>query len=167
MREEWDVYTVHGEKTGRTAFRGDNLEKGEYHLVVSALIKNSRGQYLISRRSVQKSSGSILETVGGSAVKGDDSLSAILREVNEELGLKVDPHEMKFLKRLAIETQCSVLFDLWTLNKDVDLNALRLQSEEVSEVMWMAGEEVKSMIINKTFFNHHVYQGVLELGIFD
>lgn len=165
MREEWDVYTIDGEKTGRIAFRGDNLEKGDYHLVVSALIKNNRGQYLISRRSEIKSSGSILETVGGSAVKGDDSLSAIIREIKEELGLTVAPQEMKFLKRLSFETQCSVLFDIWKLDMEIDLDSLILQAEEVAEVFWLDGEVVKDIILKGEFFNHHIYRELIELGL--
>lgn len=165
MREAWDVYTLSGKKTGRTAYRGDDLEKGEYHLVVSALIKNSHGDYLISRRSKNKSSGNILETVGGSAIKGDDSLSAVIREIKEELGLIVESHELKFLKRLAFETTCSVLFDIWSLDKEVSLESLSLQEEEVEAVFWMKGEEVKDMILSQAFFNHHVFTQLIELGL--
>jgi len=165
MREEWDIYTVNGDKTGRTAYRGDDLEIGEYHLVVTALIKNSSGAYLISRRSEQKKSGSILEMVGGSAVKGDDSLTAIVREIKEELGLTVAPQDLKFVKRLPFETQCSVLFDIWTLDMEVDLDSLTLQEEEVAEVFWLDGQVVKDIILKGEFFNHHIYRELIELGL--
>lgn len=55
MKEKWDIYNQEGNKLNKKACRSDTLEPGEYHLVVSAFIKNSKDDYLISRRSQKRS----------------------------------------------------------------------------------------------------------------
>ncbi len=51
MTELWDLYTEDREKSGETLVRGQEIPEGRYHLVADAWIVNSKGEYLISRRS--------------------------------------------------------------------------------------------------------------------
>ena len=69
-------------KTGRTAERGVyEFKDGEYHLVVQAIILNTKNEILISKRAPFKKFGGMWECNGGSALKGETSLEGILREV--------------------------------------------------------------------------------------
>ena len=47
--ELWDIYDINKKKTGRVIDRCSNekLRKGEYHLVVEAIIINSKGEILV------------------------------------------------------------------------------------------------------------------------
>ncbi len=92
--ELWDIYNKDGLKTGETSVRGNNLSEGQYHLVVQLCIRNKNGDYLISRRSKYKEKAGQLETIGGSAIKGEDSIDAIIRETKEELGTQPPPTEV-------------------------------------------------------------------------
>jgi isopentenyldiphosphate isomerase len=165
MMEKWDLYDQDGNKIDKKAHRGDVLEPGEYHLVVSAFIKNSKGDYLISRRSKKKNGGGRLETVGGAALEGEDSQAAILREIHEEIGLDVSAAEMTFLKRLKFNSKASYFFDIWMVEKEAELEKLSLQVEEVEEVMWVDRESVEKMINDALFFNYKIYKEILDLGV--
>ena len=85
--EIWDVYDAQRQKTGKRHRRGEQLGEGEFHLVMHCWMRNSRGEYLLTRRCPEKSYGGRWESTGGSALAGEDSLTAVLREVKEETGL--------------------------------------------------------------------------------
>jgi isopentenyldiphosphate isomerase len=53
MTELWDLYNEERKKTG-TILRGTPIPKGQYHLVISAWIVNSKGEYLLSQRHPNK-----------------------------------------------------------------------------------------------------------------
>ncbi len=67
--------------------RGEEVPHGYYHLVVHIWIRNSKGEYLISQRSADRPTCPLMwECVGGSVIKGEDSLTGALRETREEVG---------------------------------------------------------------------------------
>jgi|GEM_PF-1808599 len=85
--ELWDLYDRGRKKTGLSQIRGEPIPKGHYHLVVHVWIRNGSGEYLISQRSPDREKDPLKwECVGGSALMGEDSLSAASREVQEERG---------------------------------------------------------------------------------
>ena len=67
--EVWDLYNLNGEIIGEH-IRGTELPEDGFHLVVHVWIKNSDGKYLMTQRSVNKSSFPLKwECVGGSVLK--------------------------------------------------------------------------------------------------
>ena len=97
MAELWDIYDKNRIKTGRTIERGQPMTENEYHIVVQVWIRNSNGQWLISRRSPGKSMPLKWEPTGGSVLAGEDSLTGALREVREELGVVLKPDTGRLL----------------------------------------------------------------------
>ena len=86
--EIWDLYNENRKLLGKDHIRGEQLPIDGYHLVVHVWIRNSKGQYLISQRSANKPTYSLMwECVGGSVVKGEDSLQGAIREAKEEVGV--------------------------------------------------------------------------------
>ena len=150
--ELWDVLDEDGNLTGRTIERGQPLKDGEYHLVVNIWIKNSKGEYLIQKRSekVERWSG-IWAATGGSAIKGENSLNAALREVKEELGISLKPD---MLKRVIGVKRKNALSDLWLACHDVDLKDIRVQKEEVSEVKYASMSEILIMTSSNEFLDY-------------
>lgn len=148
--ELWDVYDFHREKTGKLHPRGKKLGDGEYHLTVHACIFNAEGKMLIQKRQPFKKGWSGLWdiTVGGSATVGEDSQSAIMRELYEELGLSID--------LAGVRPHLSVQFDqgfddMYLIQKEVDISTLTLEYEEVERVMWASLDEILSMMEQGTF----------------
>lgn len=96
--ETWDLYNENRELLGIDHIRGKELPEGCYHLVVHAWIRNSKGEYLISQRSADRPTFPLMwECVGGSVLKGEDSLSGAIREVQEEVGLILSPDTGKLI----------------------------------------------------------------------
>ena len=97
--ELWDLYNENRELLGRDHIRGEEIPEGCYHLVVHVWIRNSKGEYLISRRSANRPSFPLLwECVGGSVLKGESSLQGALRETQEEVGLQLSPADGKLVR---------------------------------------------------------------------
>ncbi len=92
-------------------------------------------------------------TVGGSAVSGDTSLSAAIRETSEEIGIKLVPDELRRI--LTIETTTGVFDDIYIVQKDLDETALTLQYEEVEQVKWADIDEIKSLVKDGGFIPYH------------
>ncbi|MBN2853606.1 MAG: NUDIX domain-containing protein [Clostridia bacterium] len=153
-REVWELYDRNRMKTGETAFRGDRIKQGRYHLVVHVWIRNEKNQYLISKRTPNKSYPNLWETVGGSALVGDDSLMAALREVKEEIGISLDCEKGKVIHSIKRDDDyCSHILDVWLFSDDSDICDVVYQKEEVCDAKWAYKEEIYDMIEKKTFVN--------------
>lgn len=156
--EIWDILDSEGNLTGRTIERGKTLAKGDYHLVVFAWLKNDKGEFLISKRNPNKSSGGQWETVGGSAISGETSMKAAMREVKEELGILLDSEKGTFITR---ECELPCYKDIWMFHVDIDLDELVLQDEEVADAKWATRAEVVELINNNHFFNGTMHYDLL------
>jgi len=152
--EYWDIITADGVPTGkrikRCAF--NHLLQGEYHLVVHIWIKNSKGEYLIQRRSVDREpmSGEWAAT-GGSVLSGERSEQAAIRELREELGITVKENELKYVERIVRKNS---IVDIWRVGVDVALDCLELQEEEVMDAKWVTEDEFRNMISKGEFHNY-------------
>lgn len=152
--EYWDIYDIERVKTGRTMVRGSEFEDDAYHLVVHVCIFNDKNEMLIQQRQPFKEGWPDMWdiTVGGSAVTGDTSQKAAEREVLEEIGLKLD------LK--GIRPHLTVNFDrgfddIYLIEKNVDINELTLQPEEVQAVKWAGRDEILAMIEKGDFIPYY------------
>ncbi|MEW8967900.1 NUDIX hydrolase [Exiguobacterium alkaliphilum] len=123
--ELWDVYTVNREKTGRTWERGTRLPQDDYHLVIHVCIFNKDGQMLIQQRQPFKDGWSNMWdiTVGGSATVGDTSQQAAMRELEEEIGLKLDLSNTR--PHLTVNFD-EGFDDIYLVEADIDLDELTL-----------------------------------------
>lgn len=146
--ELWDILDKSGTKTGKLIKRGDPIEKGEYHLIVNVWIKNSNGDFLISKRSPYKTLlPNMWETTCGAVVINENSLSAALREVKEELGIDLSPANAEYLFRTRRDhIKFPDFTDVWLFTEDVNINDVILQQNEVSSVKWSSPDEIYDMI---------------------
>ena len=91
--EYWDLYDKERNKLNKIVKRGDKLQDDEYHIVINAWIRNSKNEFLITQRAANKKYAFMWECTGGSALKGETSLDAAVREVKEEFGIDVKVKE--------------------------------------------------------------------------
>lgn|GEM_PF-282198 len=146
--ELWDVYDENRKLTGRTHRRADPMPEGDYHLVVHVWILNSKGEFLITKRAPNKGYPNMWETTGGSAVTGDTSLTAAVREVKEETGLDVLPENGKVV--LTIQRD-DCFCDIWLFKQDFDIKFVVLQDGETIDAKWAAKDEIRQIVINGDF----------------
>ena len=150
MKELIDLYDVNREHTGRTAVRGEKLPEDTYRMVVHVCIFNSKGEMLIQKRAddIVRWPSYWDVSVGGGASAGDTSRQAAERETAEELGLQIDFSD----RRPVITVNFSDGFDdFYTVEADISLEGLHLQTEEVADTRWASREEIVAMIDNGSF----------------
>ncbi|HEY5560674.1 MAG TPA: NUDIX domain-containing protein [Clostridiaceae bacterium] len=148
-----------GKKTGKTVERGKPMRQDEYHLVVHVWIENESGGFLISKRTPNKVTlPNIWETTVGSAIVGEDSLKATLREVKEEIGIDLSATNGKYLFRLKRQHNNFPDFvDVWLFKKEVDISEVIYQPEEVCGAMWATPKHIQSMIKSGEFADTFTY----------
>lgn len=150
MGELWDIYDKDKKLTGRKAERGvDILKEGEYHIVVTGVIINSKNEILISKRAAHKEFGLMWECNGGSILAGETSLQGIVRELKEELGLNFKEEEAIFLQELRRDRVPPNFKDIWLFKKDIDLKDITFPDGEAIEVRWVTIDEFMKMYNNK------------------
>lgn len=152
MTEFWDILDRNGQHTGRTMKRGDDIASDDYHLVVHIWIMNNSGDLLIQKRSATVAwMPSTWATTGGSALSGENSLTAAIREVEEELGIRIPAENFKKIGR---QIRPSSLTDIWLASSEVRESDTRLLPEEVAEVKWVTPKKLASMIGDKSFYDY-------------
>ena len=147
--ELWDLYDENRTLLGRTHIRGEVIPEGCYHLVVHVWIRNSKGEYLISQRSASRPAFPLMwETVGGSVLAGEDSLTAALRETKEEVGLDLHPQSghLLFTKMRSIINgkQYNDIADIWLFHYD-ESTASPVATEEVAQSKWITRAEIEAL----------------------
>ena len=140
--EPWDVYDADRRLTGRIMRRGEPIAPGDYHLVVYIWTRNAAGQYLLTRRDLRKGYGGLWESTGGSAVAGEDSLTAAVREVREETGLALDPAVGELIYAYRRE---DAFCDVWLFRQEFDLSAVTLQEGETTAARAASKDEVLAL----------------------
>lgn len=140
MAELWDVYDIHRNKTGKLHERGKPLGDGEYHLVIHVWVRNLNGDFLITKRAADKIPfPGLWECTGGSALAGEDSLTAALRETLEETGID---HRDSEKKCVLSYTRGDWHGDVWLFTCDLSPSDVHLQSGETTDVCMASKEAV-------------------------
>ena len=140
--ELWDLYDKCRNKLGRTHVRGEKLPEGGYHLCVHVWLRNSEGLYLMSRRSPDRYSYPLKwECPGGSVTAGEDSLEGAMREVYEEVGVRLDPEKGRVLFS-KVRPDFNDLMDVWIFEYEGDAHLDRATTKEVCETAWMTREQI-------------------------
>lgn len=141
--ELWDIYDEEGQPTGRTHSRMEPLQPGDYHLVVTVVLVNSRREVLCTHRSPEKLyCPDMWESPGGGVLAGEDSLSAAVREIKEEIGLSLEPEQLAWLYR---DKRQDFFMDVFSGRMDVPVEALRFQPGETDGAMWLPLDKWEQM----------------------
>ncbi len=148
MQELWDIYNEQQEITGLKLERGKAIPQGFYHLVVSAWIVNSQGQYLLSQRHPNKSYPGYWECTGGSVLSGESSLLGAVREVEEELGIDLDANSGRLICRAKRDKEQD-FYEVWLFHADIAIEELKLQKTEVVNAQWVDMETLREMFATK------------------
>ena len=151
-----DVYDDLGNVTGRTVVRGDKsvkLNEHEHIAVAIIFIENDKGEFLIQKTSKEK--GGHYSTTGGHINHGEDAFSTIVREVKEELGVDISNDNIISLGHICVDFPVRFMF---YLKKNINLNDITLQKDEVESVSYMSVDKIKN-ILDKGLMHKGHYKG--------
>lgn len=161
--EKRDLYDINKSLTGETIYKGDPIPENRYIIVVLAFIQNSKGKFLIQKRSTEKDGQ--YGATGGHPKSGETSIQGMMTEIQEEIGLEVKEEEIELIYA-GREDNEKVFFDIYYLKKDFDINTLTLQKEEVEFVEWLSISEIKKLIEDGMFKENHAEEVYRLIDIF-
>ncbi len=142
--ELWDLLDAGRNPLARTHQRGTPNTPGEYHVVVSIWTVDSSGNFLLTLRDpVKESYPNHWENTGGSALAGETSRAAAVRELAEETGIITSENELSFI---ATETTRDSFVDHYLLRRDIPLGDIRLQHGETADAKWVSLPKLDAMI---------------------
>jgi 8-oxo-dGTP pyrophosphatase MutT (NUDIX family) len=155
MREERDLYNEKLELTNKTYFKGDDIPKGYYPMVVMIAIQNSNGDFLMQKRVESK--GGDWGVTGGHPKHGETPEQGIITEVKEELGIDISNQKIIEFERGCDGKDCYIMY---YTQIDLAIEKLIIQLDELSEVRWFSMKKLQQMVesgeLNKNqveFFN--------------
>ena len=163
MEEVIDVLDENGNFVN-TLSRAYVHQNGLWHKSVHIWIINSKGEILLQKRSSLKK---FFPNVWDCAFAGhidtkESSIETVVREGKEELGIDINLEKLKLLFTNKEELYHDNIYnrefvDVYVYEDDIDINSLKIQKEEVSDVKWMDYEEFIKKINKKNneFLFHH------------
>lgn len=154
MEEKFDILDENGLHTHEIATREYCHEKGLYHKAVVLFIINSNNEVLLQKRSQNKKLWPNMWDIsaGGHVLAGEYGFEAAIREVKEELGIDgIRIKDILFLESCISHVKKgnitdNMLNEYYIIYKDLDIENLTLQTEEVADVKWFKVEEILKMV---------------------
>ena len=128
LPEIWDLFDENRIFLNRTIIRGEKIPIGTFHIVTDAWIINNKKEILITQRHPDKKFGLLWACVGGSAIKSEDSPSAILRELFEEIGIVINKNELIHIHTIRLEDR---FVDTYLIKKDITIDEIKLEKKEI------------------------------------
>lgn len=155
MEEKIDVLNELGEFTGKVATKEECHTKGLWHRAIYAFIIDKDSNILLQKRSANKKlwPNKWDVTIGGHVNAGEFGRQALIRECKEELGIDITDDEIKYLiSTTSVYNKNGYINnhydECYLITKNVNIEDLKLQEEEVSEAKYFPKEEILERINN-------------------
>lgn len=142
--EFFDIVNERDEIIGR-ATRSQVHAQFLRHRAVHVWIFNSRGNFLLQKRSLTKDTcpGTWTSSVCGHVDAGESYQEAVAREIREEIGLEKIPE----FQEIAYEPASSETFMEFTrIYRAESEGPFRFPPEEISELRWMPPNQITRLI---------------------
>ncbi|MBI2596380.1 NUDIX domain-containing protein [Candidatus Daviesbacteria bacterium] len=166
-----DILDAKGNKTGRVKSRNLAHSDGSWHATVHIWMYNKKGEVLLQKRAdnLYVYPGLWDISCAGHISAGQTPDGAAIRELSEELGIKIDP---KLLKKVKIQKQKyrisgkpgfqnNELNHLYLFQFDGAVKELDFKDGEVGKVKFEPVDrfekEVTDPILSKKFVPHNYY----------
>ena len=151
--EKRDLYDINRNLTGKTIFKDEPTPDNNYIVVVLVFIQNSEGNFLIQKRSKLKNGK--YATTGGHPKSGENSVQGIISEIKEEIGLDINPKDLKLYYSGRSDLK-KVFWDDYYIKMDIpNIQNLSLQKEEVESICWLSIDEINSLMNKDKFAKNH------------
>ncbi len=130
---------------------------GDLHRTVHIWVINSNKEILMQKRSPKKDTFPNLWALStaGHIKSGDSSIETALRELKEELGIKVTEKELIYLfsirkNDIMGDITCNTIDDVYLVNADLDCENTKLQFSELTDIKYVYYEYLEQILKNKS-----------------
>lgn len=158
--EKVDLIDKNGNLTGKVETRKEVHKNGLPHQASGLIIvrREKNGFEILSQQrsfKKEKNAGLWDMSASGHIPSGENPEDSLVREVQEELGINVKLNELKLLGKFwrnEIYRQDFVENELdyiYILEKNIDINKVKIQKEEVEQVKYIDVETFKNMLKQK------------------
>ena len=153
-----DIYDENKEKTGEIIPLGKGLKNGQYMLYVLAILEDEYGKLLATKRSNDKKWGAgAWEIPGGSVKAGEDSQTAVLREVAEETGLEIGKNKGKLIysyKNEDAESGDNYFVDIYHFKGCFDKSKIKVNPDEVTDYRFVDVDDMEELEKEEGFLHY-------------
>lgn len=118
-----------------------SLKDGDHFMVVIIFIENNEEKFLMQKTSDKRNS--CIAATGGHVSFKDDGFKTVIKEVKEELGLDLLKNEVEYVDTFDYGNG---FVELYYAKKNVDIDSLILQKDEVEYVKWYTKDEIEELI---------------------
>lgn len=164
-----DVIDAQGNLTGERQSRADIHKNGTWHRAVHCWLINSNQELLLQKRTLNKETNAGMWdiSIAGHVPAGLTPVEALIKEAQEELGLKLVPENVEHLftiKQQSIHQGGRYLNneinDVFLVGCDQKVSDFTLQEDEVAAVVWIPLDLLTQRVVEKdpTLVLHAEYQ---------
>jgi 8-oxo-dGTP pyrophosphatase MutT (NUDIX family) len=150
-QELLDVVDIHDEVVGTithtAAYNASGLS-GNYLRAASCFLVNTRGKVWIPRRAPHKriAPNGLDYSAGGHVQSGETYQQAVIREIEEEIGLQVDAASLTYLGKLTPREDKSHYFSaLYVYRTDVTPH---YSAEEFTNAEWLSPSDLQQRLLS-------------------
>ncbi|MCD6476537.1 MAG: NUDIX domain-containing protein [Candidatus Aenigmarchaeota archaeon] len=176
MAELLNVLDEQGNKTGIQKNKKEIHEQGLWHSAVHIWIYNSKGEILLQKRAEDKDywPGMWDISTAGHISAGETPEQTAIRELEEELGIKVDLSKLKFIGIRKFEKHVNEInyhnkeFDyIYLFRFDEDASKLKFKDKEVEKVKFVSIEQLEKDLKDPELSKKYVPHGQYYFDIFE
>lgn len=145
-----DICDEHNNLTHIRKMKSEAHKDGLWHRAAHIWIYNSKGKILLQLRAKKKLLYPDMWDISaaGHVAAGEDVVTSGLREIEEEIGLKVKQKDLEFftikkVKAIYKDIQNNEFHYVYFLKFDGDGKTLKLQHEEVQEIRFFSIEDIE------------------------
>ncbi len=156
MEEFYDIVDENNQPLGTTKAKSQVHKDGNWHRAVHVWVVNGNKEVLVQKRSAIKTLSPNLWDIsmGGHISAGEDPIVATIRELKEELGMKVNQEDLKFVfiskDDVILSNGIERLFhNVYITKTNLPITAFKMQGEEVAEIKYISVDEFEKRVGNQ------------------
>ena len=155
--EYLNLYDKEENLTNEKGIRGEITNK--LVGIVLIFIENSKGEFLIQKTSPSREN--VYATTGGHVSYGSTFEETVINEVKEELGIDITNDNIILMNTYIRER---VIQKVFYLKKNISINDITIQEDEVENIEWLSKEKINELIENNEFRTSNIepYKFVVE-----
>ncbi len=148
-----DIYDSKNRPLNEKKMKSEAHRKGLWHRVAHVWIYNSNKEIMLQLRAKDKEVyPNVWDiSVAGHIAAGEKEIVSAMREVEEEIGLKIEERELKLLniRNVQFTTNTTInneIIYLYLLKYDGNIKQLKIQEEELQEIKFFKLKELEKQL---------------------